>query len=616
MDHAILLLIAGVAVAGVAAQWLGWRLRVPSILALLAFGLVIGPVFGWVRPSAILGEVMSPGIGMAVAIIVFEGGLNLNLRELRSAGSGIIRLVFLALPLNWALGAIAGHYLGGLAWSVSVLFGSILVVTGPTVIMPLLRQAKLEPRASAFLKWEGIVNDPIGATLGLLMLGFLVALREQGDHVRTISVLVGRAAFGALVAGLLGFALPFVLRFAFRRDLAPEYLKTPILLAGALGVYAVGEAIQAETGLVGATIFGVVLANIEVTGLQELRRFKESLTVFLVSGLFILLTANIDPAVVRHVSWPIVLTTAAILLVVRPLAIGLATIGAKMTWRERLLVGWIGPRGVVAAAVAGLAGAQLTAAGYRDGALVLPMVFCVIAATVVLHGLTLGPLARVLKLASQAPPGMLIVGASSWTIALALALRSLGVPTLLIDPSFEALRPARHEGLMTARVEILSAVGEHLVDLRDLEYLYAATDDDAYNALVCTRFAGEMGRERVHQPPPVAEREQLQTSREWRGKYAPHVSLNHIRLSELIDDGYGFVAHEGAGPIQPSMQPEERWPVLSLSTNGSLSFRSPDDDFETEDSMDQKVLWLERVRPLVQKTRRRKWLRPRLRSAA
>ncbi len=605
MDHAILLLIAGVAVAGVLAQWLGWRFRMPSILALLAFGLVVGPVFGWVKPSAILGQVMSPAIGMAVAIIVFEGGLNLNLRELRSAGSGVIRLVFLALPLNWALGAIAGHYLGGLAWSVSVLFGSILVVTGPTVIMPLLRQAKLEPRASAFLKWEAIVNDPIGATLGLLMLGFLVALRGHGDHVMTISVLAGRAAFGALVAGLLGLALPFALRFAFRRDLAPEYLKTPILLAGALGVYAVGEAIQAETGLVGATIFGVVLANIDVTGLQELRRFKESLTVFLVSGLFILLTANIDPAVLRHLSWPILLTTAAILFVVRPLAIGVATIGARMTWRERLLVGWIGPRGVVAAAVAGLAGVQLSAAGYRDGALVLPMVFSVIAATVVLHGLTLGPLARVLKLASDTPPGVLIVGASPWTIALAKALRGLGVPTLLVDPSFDALRPARQEGLTTARVEILSAVGEHVVDLRDLEYLYAATDDDAYNALVCTRFAGDMGRERVHQPPPAADREQLQTSREWRGKYAPHASLTHARLSDLIGDGYGFVIHGKDDAIEAVADSEERWPVVALANNGALSFRSPDDDFDTVDQADQKVLWLERKRATVKKTRRR-----------
>lgn len=607
MEHAILQLVAGVAVAGVAAQWLSWRLHVPSILALLAFGLAIGPVFQWVKPASILGPVMSPAIGMAVAIIVFEGGLNLNLRELKSAGSGVTRLVFLALPLNWILGAAAGHYLGGLSWPVAVLFGSLLVVTGPTVIMPLLRQAKLEPRASAFLKWEGIVNDPIGATLALLILSVLLTLHREGQNLGHLSGLAGRAVAGAAIAGALGLALPYVLRYGFRRDLVPEYLKTPLLLAGALGVYAAGEAIQAETGLVGATVFGVALANIEITGLQELRRFKESLTVFLVSGLFILLSANIDPAVVRHVSWPIVLSAAAILFLVRPLAIGLATLGARMTWRERLLVGWIGPRGVVAAAVAGLASEQLVRGGYPDGALVLPMVFCVIAATVVLHGLSLGPLARALGLASDAPPGLLIVGASPWTTALARALRGLGVPTLIVDPAFEALRPARQDGLPTARVEILSAVGERIIDLRDLDYLYAATDDDAYNALVCTRFAGEMGRERVHQPPPAGERERLQASREWRGKYVPHASLTHARLSELMADGYGFVARKGDDAPPPG--DAECWPVLALSPSGALTFETAEDDSRAQPSPADVVLWFERMRAPA-RARRRWWFAP------
>lgn len=614
MEHAILLLIAGVAVAGVLAQWFGWRFKVPSILVLLAVGTLIGPAFGWVKPSKILGDVMSPAIGMAVAIIVFEGGLNLDIRELRSAGSGVLRLVFLALPLNWTLGTLAGRYVGELSWPVALLFGSILVVTGPTVIMPLLRQARLEARASSFLKWEGIVNDPIGATLTLLILSMLLTSKAKGADFGSLSALGGRALVGVLTAAALGAGLPFVLRHAFRRDLAPEYLKTPLLLAGALGVYAVGEAIQAETGLVGATLFGVVLANIEVVGLQELRRFKESLTVFLVSGLFILLTANIDPAVLRHLSWPILATTGLVLFVVRPLAIALATIGARMTWRERLLVGWIGPRGVVAAAVAGLAGEQLTQAGYADGALVLPMVFCVIAATVTLHGLSLGPLARLLKLASTAQPGVLIVGASNWTIAFAKALRDLGVPSMIVDPSFDALRPARREGLATARVEILSAVGDHVVDLRDLEYLYAATDDDAYNALVCTRFAGELGRERVHQPPPPEERAQLKTLREWRGKYAPHESLTFGRLSELVADGYGFVvAPAGGAPggeeVPQKVQAEgERWPVLSISSNGAISFRSPDDELEPDAGEASTTLWFERIRPAAP---RRRWSFPR-----
>jgi NhaP-type Na+/H+ or K+/H+ antiporter len=591
LENSILLLVAGVAVAGVAAQWIGWRFNTPSILVLLTFGLLLGPITGWVKPGKILGGVMSPAIGMVVAIIVFEGGLNLNFRELRTAGSGVIRLVFFALPLNWLFGALIGHYIGGLGWWAAVLFGSILVVTGPTVVIPLLRQAKLEPRTGAFLKWEGIVNDPIGATLTLLILSFTVLLRSHSHDPAAIALLAGRTLLGALAAASIGCALPYALRWTFNKDMAPEYLKTAILLAGALGVYAVGEAVEPETGLIGATLFGVVLANIDVTGLRELRRFKESLTIFLVSGLFILLTANLDPSILRRLSWPIVLTTAAILFLARPAAIALATIGARMNWRERALVGWIGPRGVVAAAVAGLVGEQLTQAGYRDGALILPMVFCVITATVVLHGLSLGPLARFLKLASGSPPGLLIVGASAWTVAFAQALRKAGVPSLIADPSWDALRAARRAGLSTAHVEILSAVGEHMVDLRDLDYLYAATDDDAYNALVCTRFAPELGRERVHQPPPILEREQIQTQRDWRGKYAPYPPLTHLRLSELIADGFGFSMKKGTD--DPGGPEGECWPVVTLLADGGLSFSSPDHDSLV--SSELNTIWFERV---------------------
>jgi NhaP-type Na+/H+ or K+/H+ antiporter len=583
MENQIPLLVGGAAVAGVCAQWAGWRFRIPAIIPLLIIGALAGPVLGLVKPEAILGRAMRPAIGMVVAIIVFEGGLNLNFRELRSAGSGVIRLVFLALPLNWLFGALAGHFIGHLSWTVAILFGSILVVTGPTVIMPLLRQAKLEPRAAAFLKWEGIVNDPLGACLTLLLLGYLVLLRQEGGDFAALSGLTLRAAVGVVIDAALGVGLPFGLRYIFHRDLAPEYLKTPMLLAGALAVYAAGEAIQPETGLVGATLFGMVLANIDVTGLQELRRFKESLTVFLVSGLFILLTANIDPAVLRHLSWPILLTAAAILVLVRPLAIWLATVGAKMTWKERLLVGWIGPRGVVAAAVAGLAGAQLSATGYRDGALILPMVFTVIALTVVLHGLTLGPLARRLGLASGDPPGLLIVGASSWTTGLAEILRDLGVPVLIADPNWQALRPARKLGLQSLRIEILSAVGEEVLDLRGLDYLLAATSDDAYNALVCSRFAPDLGRERVHQLALTADGPaQGRTARDWRGKIVLHHDLHHQRLMELTRTGYIFrlllIDETGQIPGSGSEKPTDQdiWPVLAVGANGQLSFFSPE----------------------------------------
>lgn len=580
MEDTILLLVVGVAVAGVFGQWLGWKLKLPAIISLLVIGALAGPVAGIVHPSVALGEVMRPAIGMAVAIIVFEGGLNLNLRELRSAGSGVLRLVAVALPLNWVFGTLAAHFVAGISWAVAVLVGAILVVTGPTVIMPLLRQAKLEPRSASFLKWEAIVNDPIGATVTLLVLSFLTMSTTMSTGAAVLR-LAWRTLVGGGIAAALGMIVPFGIRALFRRDLAPEFLKTPILLAGALGVYAAGEAIQPETGLVGATLFGVVLANIDVTGLQELRRFKESLTVFLVSGLFILLTANIDRQTITMLSWPIAATTLAILFVARPLAIGLATIGAKVNWRERFLVGWIGPRGVVAAAIAGVAGERLAKAGYPDAQLVLPLVFAIIASTVVLHGLSLAPLARRLGLASGGRSGLLIVGASSFTVALGEALRGAGVPVLVLDRSVVALKAARLAGLQTMRVEVLSVLGEEVVDLRDYEHLLAATPDDAYNALVCTRFAAEFGRERVYQIAPDESSGRNAASREWRGKIAVGADMVHQRLSDLMQAGAAFVVEPAPAPIEDAASHAELgWPVALIAAGGGFTLFSPDDDGE------------------------------------
>ena len=577
MGDTILLLVVSVAVAGVFGQWLGWRLKLPAIIPLLAIGALAGPVTGIIKPSDALGDVMRPAIGMAVAIIVFEGGMNLNLRELRSAGSGILRLVAIALPLNWLFGALAGRYVAGLSWPVAILVGAILVVTGPTVILPLLRQAKLEPRSAAFLKWEAIVNDPIGATITLLVLTFLTLSTTMGTGAALVQ-LAWRTLLGGAIAGLLGIAVPFGIRTLFHRDLAPEYLKTPILLAGALGVYAAGEAIQPETGLVGATLFGVVLANIDVTGLQELRRFKESLTVFLVSGLFILLTANIDRQTIRMLSWPIIETTLAILFIARPLAIGLATIGARISWSERLLVGWIGPRGVVAAAIAGIAGERLSRAGYPDAQLVLPLVFAVIASTVLLHGLSLAPIALRLGLASGGRGGLLIVGASAWTVALGEALRGAGVPILVVDLSTNALHAARLAGLQTLRLEVLSLVGEEVIDLRDFEHLLAATPDDAYNALVATRFAPELGRERVFQIAPNESTGRNAAAREWRGKIAIGSEMVYQRLSDLMESGAAVVVERVGAEVTSKPDDETSWPVALIGANGSFTIFSPEQD--------------------------------------
>jgi NhaP-type Na+/H+ or K+/H+ antiporter len=308
---------------------------------------------------------------LAVAIVVFEGGLALDIREIRAAGGGVLRLTIIALPINFALGMLAGHLIGGRLWGPAAVFGAILVVTGPTVILPLLRHARLERRSAAFLKWGAIVNDPVGAILTAIVIEILVGLpNRSGEEAATELAL--HLAEGAVAAAVLGVGSALTLAWAFRRDLVAETLKIPMLLALALVAYAAPNLLMHEAGLIGATVFGVTLANLHVPGIGELRRFKEALVVLLVSCLFLVLTADLDPAVLGKLSLPILALTAATLVVVRPAATWLATWRSDLTWRGRLFVGWTGPRGIVAAAVAGLAGPRLSEAGYAGGDLIQP----------------------------------------------------------------------------------------------------------------------------------------------------------------------------------------------------------------------------------------------------
>jgi NhaP-type Na+/H+ or K+/H+ antiporter len=514
---AVLCIVAG----GVAAQILAARLRIPAIVLLLGLGFLVGPVLGLLHPSHAFGPNLRPLIGLAVAIVVFEGGLALDFRELRSAGEGVLRLTAIALPINFALGTLAAHLIGGMLWGPSAVFWAILVVTGPTVILPLLRHARLERRSASFLKWEAIVNDPVGAILTAIVIEILVGLPHRSGE-EAVTDLALHLAEGAATAAVLGASSAFLVAWAFLRDLVSETLKTPLLLALALVAYAVPNLLMHEAGLIGATVFGIALANLHVPGIAELRRFKEALVVLLVSCLFVVLTADLDLAVLGKLSLPVLALTAATLFVVRPAAIWLATWRSDLTWRERLLAGWIGPRGIVAAAVAGLAGPRLSEAGYAGGDLIQPTVFAVIVATVLAHGFSLAPLARRLGISVAADAERLaIVGASPWSSELALTLHRAGVPVLLVDTYPGALRTAQASGVPTLQAELLSREAEEGLADQPPDRLLAATRDELYNALVCTRLAPELGRERVYQLAPSEDHllhAETGVSRDSRGK--------------------------------------------------------------------------------------------------
>ena len=561
---------------GVAAQWIAWRLRLPAIVLLFALGLLLGPVFGIIHPSATFGRFLSPAIGLAVAIIVFEGGLALDFREWRAAGEGVLRLTAIALPINWGLGTLAAHYVGQLGWGPAFLFGAITVVTGPTVVLPLLRHTRLQRRTAAFLRWEAILNDPVGAILATLVLQVL--LMRTGD--RTGAVLTGilpHMLFSMAVAIAAGILPALAVRAAFLRDQMPEILKTPVLLALALLVYSGCNIVMEGAGLMASTVFGMALTNLKVPGIADLRRFKESLVVLMVSALFVILTADLDRAVLARLSWPIVGLTLCLLFVVRPLAIFVSTARSSLTGAERLLAAWIAPRGIVAAAVAGVAGLRLQQAGYPTAELVMPAVFATIAATMVLHGFSLRPLARRLKLTLSNTPGIAVVGASGWSTDLVGVLNRLEVPVLLVDTFPGALAVARAGQVPVLQAELLSQHGQHGLEESPVDYLIAATPDPIYNGLICARLAPELGRERVFQISPGSGRLDLYRglSRDARGKVLGEEGWDFELLDRLHRQGWRFeavtAADAAAGGPSPAL------PLLILRSGGSIAVHSAED---------------------------------------
>lgn len=493
-EHHIVIAIVAVAGLGVTAQWLAWRLRMPAIVLLAAVGLIAGPGLDLLHPGEVFGDYLRPVVSLCVAIILFEGGLSLQLSELKDAAKGVRRLVYAGAPLGWAFSSLCAHYIGGLGWPVSLVFGAIMVVTGPTVIMPLLRQAALNRRTASYLKWEGIVNDPIGALLAVLTFQFLI-FQGSGSGFGEVMAGFGLAILcGVVFGGLGGWAIART----FRRGLVPEYLKSPVLLGLVLVVYALSDLLQKEAGLLAVTVMGIVVGNMNLPGIGDMKRFKEYITIMLVSVVFVSLTADLDVASLGEIGWRGVALVVAIMVLARPAAIMLATIGAGMQFNERLLLSWIAPRGIVAAATAGLMGPRLVDAGY-DAAVLLPLVFAIIFATVFCHGMTINWLANRLGLSSRHRDGVLIVGASPWTVALAEVLRDMKLNVLLADTSWHNLREARLAGIPVFYGEILSEFAEESVELAHIRTVLAATRNDAYNALVCTAFAPEIGQRHVLQ---------------------------------------------------------------------------------------------------------------------
>ncbi|MEZ5770097.1 MAG: sodium:proton antiporter [Defluviimonas denitrificans] len=555
---------AVVGVLGVGSQWLAWRLRLPAIVLMLAAGILVGPVLGLFDPARDIGPLTGPLISLAVAVILFEGGLTLDFHELRDARHGVRRLVVIGAPLGWLLSTLTLRYGAGLGWESATVFGGIMVVTGPTVIAPLLRQARLSRRPAQLLQWEAIVNDPIGALAAVLALEVVLTLRtsEQLGHA------LWTVAFGVAIAAIIGLAVGFAISRAFWRNRVPEFMKVPVLFVALIACFALADTVLHESGLLAVTVMGLVIANSDLPSFVELRRFKEHATILLVSGVFILLAASLDFAMVQKLSWRTIVFVLAVVLIARPLTVLLSLVGTDLPRKERLLIALTGPRGVVLVAVAGLFGGRLAEAGVADGDLVAPLAFALVVFTVVLHGFTFAPLARWLGLSAAEAPGVLLVGGSRFTTGLAEVLKKAGVEVLISDPNHAHLIRPRALGIRTFYGDILSEAAEHQVELLSYETLLAATDNDAYNTLVATDFAPEFGRDRTWQIGRAKSDKSRHALPTQLGGRPFAAGRTHDALDGLIEEGWSFRATKLSEEFAMADWREKRPDAILLGTIG------------------------------------------------
>ncbi|MXP10267.1 cation:proton antiporter [Pseudoblastomonas halimionae] len=494
----LLVKIALIGVLGMIAQWVAWRTGRPAIVFLLLTGIVVGPVLGYLNPAEDFGELQEPIIKLAVAVILFEGGLSLRFRDLIQAAGAVKRLIFLGVPLGFTFCTLAVHYGVGLSWELSMLFGGILVVTGPTVIGPLLRELRVPRRTGDALKWEAIINDPIGA---LLAIGIFAYLTYEGIEIDPVNI--GTDVLVATgIAALIGLACGWALTWLFPRGYVPEFLKAPVLLVTVIASFVAADLVMHESGLVTVTVMGMVMANKPTFSTQALRRFKEDLVVLLISGVFIIMSATLNWDVVSRVQWEFLVFLALLMFVARPATVLLALLFSDVPWRERLFIAWIAPRGIVAVAITGLFAIRLEQRGVEGAELLVPLAFATAIATIVAHGFTAKWWAHRLGIDQGRAEGLMLVGVNGFSLALAKALKAQDIKVEVVDSSKFALRAAKKLEVPTHHGDMLDDDWRHHLPLSSFRTVIAMTETDAFNALVCSELGPELGYDMVAQAGP------------------------------------------------------------------------------------------------------------------
>lgn len=536
MPESAIVVISSIGLIAFACQWLAWRVKLPAILFLLSSGVLLGPFLGLLDPDLLFGDLLFPLISLSVAIILFEGSLTLNIEEISAQKSVVRRLVLLGAAVTWLVVAVTTHFLFDLSWELSVLFGALTVVTGPTVIVPMLRTVRPTANIANILRWEGILIDPIGALLVVVVFEFIVAQSQATGIAHGLFTFVKIIAVGSA----FGLAGGWFLGFVLRKRWIPNYLLNLATLSLVFAVFSFADVLAHESGLLAVTLMGMWLANQKDIRIDEILNFKENLTVVLISGLFILLAARLTLDSVVALGWAPLILLLVMQFVARPLSVWLSTIGSTLNWREKSLLAWIAPRGIVAAAVSALFAIRLEQAGEPQAAILVPLTFMVIIGTVVLQSATARLLARALDVAEPSPKGFLVVGANPVARAIAAELNEHGFRTLLTDSSWENIRAARMEGLDTFYGNPVSGYADQHLDLVGIGKLLALSPLRGINAVAGMRYLAEFGEQNIYTlltstEANVSEKHQLAT--EQRGYILFSRDLTYSKFASLLSQG-------------------------------------------------------------------------------
>ncbi|MBS3798460.1 MULTISPECIES: cation:proton antiporter [unclassified Pseudoalteromonas] len=485
--------IAGIALCSVIAQWLAWAFRVPAILFLLLIGLILGPATSLLKPDELLGELLFPVVSLSVAVILFEGALTLHFRELKGIGKVVRNLCSVGMLLTFAVVGISAYWLLELDWRVAAVLGAVLVVTGPTVIAPLLNAMRPTQDIDRVLRWEGIVIDPIGALFAVLVFEAVMLVGQSDVFSHTIGALITTLSVGFS----LGAAAGWITTQLIRREWLPYDLHKFFTLALVLISFTVSNHLSHESGLLAVTVFGIWLANQDDLEIDSVLEFKEDLSMILISTLFILLAARLELSDLMALDAQVFIFLAIVLFVARPLNILLSTYGSDLPFKSRLVLAWIAPRGIVAAAVGSVFALSMAEAGIVDAEKMVPLIFTVIIVTVVLNSLSAVPLAKLLGVRQPAPSILLIIGANHVSRAIARGLKEQEIDVHLSDPAWENCKMARMDGLPCYYGNPQSEHAERYLPLTNISKVLALSPNRHHNALGIQYFSHLLGEKKV-----------------------------------------------------------------------------------------------------------------------